>query len=557
MHPAKAAAIWRSALLSACGLIALITIAEVALYLTAWGALGARAPTPVQPFLDRVTSVSPQSPLRVGDLVDLRKLSPAQRFVWRYHDARVGERLALPVERNGKRTTITIAVTKANYYGTPFLSLSNWPYWLGVAGYFWMTFFAALIAWRRSESVEARVLTLLLLTTVSGTVLVNWRAGPPALDDVLFVLGAVLGTMATAFLAGYAMLFTPASRMRRLFAWLSYASVALACAIVVVGAFGLWTLAIDPGGTLLSGKPAQIAYNFLPFLFPLLCTIMAIAETRGGERTRIAWATGSLFLVYSAYCAAEIAIIFFPAVDVSAAFVIANVALFIAPLGLTYALLRRRLLDLGFVLNRAAIFTTVSIIVVGLFILFEWALGGWLAHASHATNVAFSAVLALVLGFSVNFIHVRVERLIDNLFFRRRHQGTQALRGLANEAAYFTDVETLLQETIRVLQTHADASAVTTVIGDGGGSFAGASGDDPVIAALRTSHKPVDLHDLESKLVGEVAFPMVSRGQLMGALVLGRKRSGDSYAPDESEAIRHVAHGIGAALDLARASAPS
>ncbi|MBV8724349.1 MAG: hypothetical protein JO351_03920 [Candidatus Eremiobacteraeota bacterium] len=554
MRQASGAALWQGALLCACALVAVTIVAEVSLHLTIWGGLHVRSTTE-QPFLDRITDASAQPALRTGDIVDLRRLSPQQRFAWRYHDAAVGERLTLPLRRDGTPRTVAIVATKAQYFGRPFFSLASWPYWLAVAGYFWLTFFAALIAWRRPDSAEARVLTLLLLTTVSGTVLVNWHAAIPALDDGLYVLGAVLGTIASAFLAVYAMLFAPASNVRRLFAWLSYLSVGIACAIVIVGAVGLWTLTIDPGGKLLSGKPAQIVYNFLPFLFPLVCTLIAIAETRGGERTRIAWATGSLSVLYGAYCVAEIAIIFFPSIDVGAAFLIANVAIFIAPLGLTYALLRRHLLDLAFVLNRAAIFATVSLIVVGLFVLFEWALGTYLARASHATNVAFSGTLALLLGLSVHYIHGRVEHVIDNLFFRKRHRDEQALRALANEAPYFTDVNALMQETIRALQAYADASSVTPVIGDGDGRFAGAEGD-PAIEALRTSRKPIHLHHVGSRLAGEFAFPMVSRGRLMGALLLGRKRSGDSYAPDESDAIRHVAYGIGAALDLT-ARAPS
>jgi hypothetical protein len=48
---------------------------------------------------------------------------------------------------------------------------------------------------------------------------------------------------------------------------------------------------------------------------------------------------------------------------------------------------------------------------------------------------------------------------------------------------------------------------------------------------------------------------MVSRGKLLGVLTLGPKRSEDAYAPDEIEAIRHVAHGIAAALDVAASHA--
>lgn len=42
---------------------------------------------------------------------------------------------------------------------------------------------------------------------------------------------------------------------------------------------------------------------------------------------------------------------------------------------------------------------------------------------------------------------------------------------------------------------------------------------------------------------------MISRGDLVGALICGPKRDGEAYAPDESEALLALAHGVGAALD--------
>ena len=58
--------------------------------------------------------------------------------------------------------------------------------------------------------------------------------------------------------------------------------------------------------------------------------------------------------------------------------------------------------------------------------------------------------------------------------------------------------------------------------------------------------KPVDLHLLYgSELHGELAFPMISRGDLLGALLCGPKRDGEGYAPDESDALLALARGVG------------
>lgn len=555
MRLSKGATIWQRTLLSLCALIVLVVAAEVTLVTTRWGSLHVRSTTTEQPFVDRILTAPAQPSLRSGDLVDLRAMTPQARYVWRSYDATAGRRFALPLIRNGTAMPVEIVAGTATYLGNQFLSAGSWPFWLGIAGYLWMTLFAALIAWRRPDSRETRVLALLLLATVSGTVLVDWRATLPALDDALNVVGAVLGSISSAFLAAYLMLFRPASPLRRTLAWLSYAAAVLASTIVVAGAVGLWTQSVDPAGALLSGKASQVAYNLLPFLFPTLCAVVTIIETRGSERTRILWATGSLSVLYAADCIAELAIIFVPRLDLNGVYLLANVAFFLAPIGLTYALVRRRLLDFGFVLNRAAVFAAVSAIVVGLFILFEWAVGGWLQHASHATGLLFSAGLALALGFLVHLIHGRVEHAVDNLFFRKRHRDEQALRSFAHEAAYITDTNALLEKTLQTLRQYADATTVDALLAAPDGSFHGLDANDPALVELRAWHKPVHLANVETRLHGEMALPMVSRGRLLGTLILGAKRSGDAYAPDEVDAVRHVAHGIAGALDVAASHA--
>ena len=42
---------------------------------------------------------------------------------------------------------------------------------------------------------------------------------------------------------------------------------------------------------------------------------------------------------------------------------------------------------------------------------------------------------------------------------------------------------------------------------------------------------------------------MISRGDLVGALICGPKRDGEVYASDESDALLALARGVGTALD--------
>lgn len=220
------------------------------------------------------------------------------------------------------------------------------------------------------------------------------------------------------------------------------------------------------------------------------------------------------------------------------------------PVTLAYALLVRRIFDIGFAMSRAAVYTIVSAVIVGIFVLAEWSLSEWTKSASHATNIAVSATLALLLGLSIRFVHAKVEHFVDRVMFRKRREDEEAIRKMAHEAPYITDEATLLDRVQQTLLQHAGSSFARVLLDDGGGSFCGVTENDPTLVSLRAEHARVDLHATKTDIEGEWAYPMVARGRLVGALVLGPKKSKESYAPDESAAIAQLAHSAAGAIDV-------
>jgi hypothetical protein len=217
---------------------------------------------------------------------------------------------------------------------------------------------------------------------------------------------------------------------------------------------------------------------------------------------------------------------------------------FATPAILSYSLLNRRLLDIGFVINRAAVFAGVSLVVLGTFVLVDWLLTDWLSNAGHATNVLVSGGVALTLGLSIRLVHGRVDLFVDRVFFRSRHEDEEAFRTFSSELPYVTDRDILLRRAAQTLERHTDATSVEIVL-----YF---DDNDPAIVHLRAYPQVLDLHGVESTLRGDIAFPMTARGQLLGVIVLGARRYGERYAPDEISAISQVATGLGAALDIFR-----
>lgn len=344
------------------------------------------------------------------------------------------------------------------------------------------------------------------------------------------------------------MLFsTPLRRIRSIFAGLAYVTAGSIYSVAIANIVGIYTGSLDLT-SVMNGIVFQTILPLLLLVGTAVCVAFTFAGVRGADRERFGWVILSLALFFVASIGSGIVKPLGQA-WVSLLIAFGNIGLVVAPVGLTYALLNRRLLDLGFVINRAAVFTGVSIVIVGVFVLAEWGLGEWFGSIGHATNFFVSAAVALGLGLSVRTIHARVDALLDNIFFRKRHEDEQALRTFAREAPYITDAAILLERAVECLGRHADASAALFALNFGNGRFGDVDENDPALVSLRTNRKLVDLHAIPTKLQGEFAYPLFARGQVFGAMVLGPKRSGESYSPDEFSAIEQVASAVASALD--------
>lgn len=330
----------------------------------------------------------PSSPLaragvRSGDLLDLRTASPAERYRWWTGYWWRGERVLATIERGGAVRHVVLTATWAPLD------------WLGAvsnAGEFWMLAFASILAWRRPDSAEARALALLLILNCIGLDFQpqGWISPWPLLDAALNSLSGPLYACGITLFATYAMLFArPASALRRGLAWAAYGVAALTGVVELVAP--AWPVFALPGAAFLSDT-ILLYGSALPFLFPMLCAVATIPATRGAERTRFLWASIPLLPLYLVSVCAVPA----PAFGVgwaNAWLYVTNIAIFIAPLGLTYALLSRRLLDIGFALNRAAVFAVMSLVLAGLFAGLQWLANRLVAGSIHDATTEIAIVV--------------------------------------------------------------------------------------------------------------------------------------------------------------------
>ena len=234
----------------------------------------------------------------------------------------------------------------------------------------------------------------------------------------------------------------------------------------------------------------------------------------------------------------------------------------IAMAGFLYAVLRHRVVDVSFVLNRALVYAATTSLVLGLFALFESLIER--SALGHGASLALEFAVPLALGAALSTVHRRIDAVVERFFFRRQYRAEAALRRFAEECAYITQPGNLFELTVAEIVRHAGAprvalyerTATTYVCVRQHGEPAlpaQVALDDLAFVKLRARNAELDLDDTQSQLGrGGYAFPLMLRGSLLGALVVGQ-RPGEHYAADERELLFHVAHEVGAALFALRA----
>lgn len=229
---------------------------------------------------------------------------------------------------------------------------------------------------------------------------------------------------------------------------------------------------------------------------------------------------------------------------------------------LAYAMLRQKLVDVGFVLNRTLVYGSVSAILLVTFGLTEWAADELIKEQSRVESVLIEAGIAV--GIFLVFHRVRdfVEEHLEAFFFRSWHANEAALKRFVADAAHIRRPEALKAGLVAELRRFSGGAAVGLYlpIGEQGFGLGGGDAamplaldiDDPVLVRLRASGERVEPADLGSPLPAALALPMFHRADLIGLVLLGAKPDGDGYRPDETAALANAVRSVGLDLDALR-----
>lgn len=290
----------------------------------------------------------------------------------------------------------------------------------------------------------------------------------------------------------------------------------------------------------------------LPYVVAVVLLLIGFHNAQPDWKPRLRWMFWSAFIIVLGILLSNAPLLGYPFSNL-----VEILAYFLGFCGLLYSVLRHRVVDMSFVINRAIVYSATLTVVIGLFILLESFLEK--LALSEKESLVLELAVPLIIGFSLEAIRKRLEKFSERVLFRQKFRNENALRAFARQCSYIENPDHLLEQTLRELRTHTNTPAAVfywqeqdayrRIAANGPATYPGmVSIDDRAFVALRSERTETDLENLCSDLGNDgLLLPMTVRGDLLGAIVLAN-RPGEHFPPDEREMLAHLVHEVGSAL---------
>lgn len=520
-----------------------------------------------------VSEVAPGEPaslarIRQGDRIDLG--SVASRYDRRILlQPRAGESVRFVFRHNGKPRTVTLTavrpsgdlLTRINAIGFPILVLIS----VGLS--------SLLLLIRPQPATWAFYFYALLMAIKSfeGNLLVRPAIGV-AVIQVLFELAWSAAVISLLFFA------------TRIFAWARPWRIYVEAAAIIVGFIDAFVW-FYPTLALLFAWNGVGEYTWLQRIFDLALlslilgslAVIALSSRREG-RQHAFWVLAGISLVplLEWVDAAVYLFVYMQPSLLNAALTVDAVDAALRPwlpilasLAVYYALVHERVVDIRFAIGRAAEYALTTAVVILVFALLEWAFGQLFEGSQMAGYASLTA--AVVVGFSFNAVHDRVDKFIEAVFFFKERDAQERLLRVSRALLYANSerlvLEFLLDHPIDALELTSGAIFTLNEAGTAFKRIAASNWekaslteiaiDDALIAQLRAVQQPLDLRNVgwhpsglpSSDKAPTLAVQVLMRGDVFAVALYGRHVSGAEISGDEQELLHSVAANAAAAFD--------
>ena len=509
-----------------------------------------------QARIEPIPGVAMPATLHAGDRLDLAAQSRATRIALVTSESAANlpaaASYALLIQRGAAQVSVRVGAVNGNTGGAP----ASWNDWLTVYTLILYAGIALLALWRGHDRAAWGM--ALWATAQTPLAFASVRLTPSGNGLVLLGLLGGIGFAQLARIGFYVMAESIAGsalgpRQRALWRGL-FALILGAATITALGG----PIAVVAAGW--AGLKQPLLQQLIPasYLVPIALLAASHRHADARQRLRLRWLLwGSVVFVAG--------LVFYDVplpLSFSVRVLLDQGLATLGALALLYAVLRHRVVDISMVLNRGLVYAATTSLVLGLFALLESLIER--SALGHGASLALEFAVPLGLGAALSTVHRRIDALVERFLFRRQYRMETALRRFAEECAFITQPGNLFDLTVEQIARHAGAprvalyertaEAYVRIRQQGEPALPEqVPMDDLAFVGLRARNAELDLDDTQSQLGRDgYAFPLMLRGSLLGALVVGQ-RPGEHYAADERELLFHVAHEVGAALFALRA----
>ncbi len=479
--------------------------------------------------------------LRPGMRIDLTRMPLSERIrLW--YGALKGAQLRLPI----------VAGQTVQTLGVPALQVrAAEPLTLRVFNLVAMTFallLAAFLAYRKPGVMVAALILYLGGGALSWPAFVVFFSGLP--DQLYAPIAVVLSALCDWFpvlvLAAFAVRFpedNPVPQKRT--------AIRIIDGIVLLGFITALTTDLVFGN-----RNAYVTFTALSGLVIIAASLVALRYAKSSDRARVGLVFAAVMIGGVGYAANMIWLQYGGIFVVFSLY--ANLSVVVVPLAVAYAMVRHRVFDIAFVLNRTLIYAITSTVLLVVLAAMEFAAERYLSELTRVEGIAVQFGIALVVIVSVRAIHSRVDRAVDGLLFRTRHEQESALRRFATTLQFYTEEAPVVRDTVEVLVRFARVQGAAIYLPDGKRLDCAASAfpvrapaideNDPAHVELRAHHEELQVHGFSTSFLGARLYPMSLAGRLVGVVSTGERESGEQMPPDIDDAIGRVASALAVSL---------
>jgi hypothetical protein len=238
--------------------------------------------------------------------------------------------------------------------------------------------------------------------------------------------------------------------------------------------------------------------------------------------------------------------------------VVGSLAMYV---GLSYAILRHRVLDVGLAVNRSLVFAVVGAVLLGTFQFLQVVTARLLHFDDPAKAGLLSGMLAVMVLLAYPKVKPRAEWLIDRLFFRDWVEREADLARFAADARGFTYASSLATALVGAVDRFTAREGATLYVRSGDGRFERqqrsmtdarqteaphvVDADEPLAVALRAGRSVARCDEVHSVLPGELAVVLSRQRELDAFVLIGRGRDGSVLRSDEVAALCGTLQSVG------------